>query len=473
MLSNKSIQDSYSAVPAVKNESTAPDMPLLASGRKKRWSHGSLFFSLFFFVPLIISRPLPIETWVLQTLGYLSFVILYIKAINQPVKTLPTYLLLMFLLSVACSFQNPGGATIIGFIAFIVGYYNSLKTGIMSIGVMMLVLVSLHITVFNNAHFLLSASLLNSLVLFGFGVMERKETLHSLKESQQAEALRVLSAIAEREYNSLKTGIMSIGVMMLVLVSLHITVFNNAHFLLSASLLNSLVLFGFGVMERKETLHSLKESQQAEALRVLSAIAERERIGRDLHDVAGHALSSISLKAQLADKLISKDKIEDAHREVKALAQLSQALLSDIRQAVSDIKQLSLSDEIAKDKSLLEENGFNVTTDIEGGAEARLSAKQESQLALIIKELTTNTLRYSNGNAVSLDLEVNEQTVKMTYKDHGVVENTASIKEGNGLMGIRERAASIHADVDISFLPHPIVRVQLTAEQALSHKASL
>ena len=140
---------------------------------------------------------------------------------------------------------------------------------------------------------------------------------------------------------------------------------------------------------------------------------------------------------------------------------------------MSDIKQLSLSDEIAKDKSLLEENGFNVTTDIEGGAEARLSAKQESQLALIIKELTTNTLRYSNGNAVSLGLEVNEQTVKMTYKDHGVVENTASIKEGNGLMGIRERAASIHADVDISFLPHPIVRVQLTAEQALSHKASL
>lgn len=195
MLSNKSIQDSNSAVPAVKNESTAPDMPLLASGRKKRWSHGSLFFSLFFFVPLIVSRPLPIETWVLQTLGYLSFVILYIKAINQPVKTLPTYLLFMFLLSVACSFQNPGGATIIGFIAFIVGYYNSLKTGIMSIGVMMWVLVSLHITVFNNAHFLLSASLLNSLVLFGFGVMERKETLHSLKESQQAEALRVLLSL--------------------------------------------------------------------------------------------------------------------------------------------------------------------------------------------------------------------------------------------------------------------------------------
>tara|TARA_Y100000310_G_C20659160_1_gene803677 strand:+ start:332 stop:1435 length:1104 start_codon:yes stop_codon:yes gene_type:complete len=333
-----------------KNE-MAPVMPLLGSGRKKRWSHGSLFFSLFFFVPLIISRPLPVETWIFQSAGYICFVTLYIKAIKQPAKTLPSYLLLMFLLSVACSFQNPGAATIVGFIAFIVGYYNSLRT-----------------------------------------------------------------------------GILTISTMMVLLTSLNFSVFDGAGFLLLASLLNSIVLFGFGVMERKETLHGLKESQQAEALRVLSAIAERERIGRDLHDVAGHALSSISLKAQLADKLISKDKIEEAHREVRALAQLSQSLLSDIRQAVSDIKQLSLCDEIAKDKALLEENGFTVITNIEDKVDARLSAKQESQLSLIIKELTTNTLRYSTGNTVSLNVEVNEQTVKVTYKDRGIIESNGSIK---------------------------------------------
>ncbi|TKB03200.1 histidine kinase [Alteromonas portus] len=412
MRSHNSMQNNVDAVPArhldegtanvgestnhVDDKDATQVMPLLGSGRKKRWSHGSLFFSLFFFVPLIISRPLPVEIWVLQTLGYLSFVTLYVKAISQPVKALPSYLLFMFLLSVGCSFQNPGGATIIGFIAFIVGYYNSVKT-----------------------------------------------------------------------------GLASISAMIIVLLTLNITMFESAHFLLAASIINSLVLFGFGVMERKETLHALKENQQAEALRVLSAIAERERIGRDLHDVAGHALSSISLKAQLADKLISKDKIEDAHREVKALAQLSQALLSDIRQAVSDIKQLSLSDEIAKDKSLLEENGFNVTTRIDGSAEQRLNTKQERQLALILKELTTNTLRYSKGSAVSLDLEVNSTTIKMTYKDDGVVENGASIKEGNGLMGIRERVASIYAEVDISFLPHPIVSIQLNVEQASSLKASV
>ena len=416
MRSHNSTQNNVDAVPArhsgegtakiskstnhLDEKDAAPVMPLLGSGRKKRWSHGSLFFSLFFFVPLIISRPLPIEVWVIQSLGYLSFIVLYIKAISQPVKALPSYLLSMFLLSVACSFQNPGGATIIGFIAFIVGYYNSIKT-----------------------------------------------------------------------------GLTSISIMMIVLLTLNITMFENAHFLLGASIINSLVLFGFGVMERKETLHGLKESQQAEALRVLSAIAERERIGRDLHDVAGHALSSISLKAQLADKLISKDKIDDAHREVKALAQLSQALLSDIRQAVSDIKQLSLADEIAKDKALLEENGFKVLTTIDDSALMQLTSKQERQLALIVKELTTNTLRYSKGKAVSLYLEldhnVNPQTLFMAYQDDGIVEDSGSIKEGNGLMGIRERAASINADVSILFHPHPAVSVKLILDNPSPEKVAL
>lgn len=368
---------------------TAPVMPLLASGRKKRWSMGSLFFSLFFFVPLVISRPLPVDTWVLQSAGYICFVGLYITAIHQPVKSLPTYLLLMFLLSVLCSFENPGAATIIGFIAFIVGYYNSIRT-----------------------------------------------------------------------------GLLSIGTMMLLLVSLHFTVFDDTNFLLSASLLNSIVLFGFGVMERKETLHSLKESEQAEALRILSAIAERERIGRDLHDVAGHALSAISLKAQLADKLLSKDKIEEAHREVRGLAQLSQSLLSDIRQAVSNIKQLSLRDEIAKDRALLEESGFTMSLTIDEGTEQRLDVTQEGQLALIIKELTTNTLRYSNGNAVCLSLELKNNYLVMTYKENGRVSDSASIREGNGITGIRERALSMNAEVDFNFLPHPHVTIQLPVSKS-------
>jgi two-component system sensor histidine kinase DesK len=215
-------------------------------------------------------------------------------------------------------------------------------------------------------------------------------------------------------------------------------------------------------MERKETLYQLKETKHAESMSVLSAIAERERIGRDLHDVAGHALSSIALKAQLADKLLSKNQVKLAQQEVKALAQLSQALLSDIRHAVSNIKHLSLQQEVAKNVALLEENHFNVAFSISNNVETLLTSAQETQLALILKELTTNTLRHSHGHNVTLDISCRDKNVMLRYCDLGADGvsngndgarsaqgkiNAKKLNEGNGLTGIRERAELISASV--------------------------
>ena len=258
-----------------------------------------------------------------------------------------------------------------------------------------------------------------------------------------------------------------IGVLLGIALSAYLFNLMDLYYIVPA-LITSIGLYFMGRAERRERQHRLSEQQSQQQIEQLAMVAERERIARDLHDLAGHSLSSIALKAELAEKLISNDQVTLAQNEIQQVATLSRELLSDIRQAVSDIKQLSLSDEIAKDKALLEENGFNVTTNIDSSAEVRLSAKQESQLALIIKELTTNTLRYSKGNAVSLGLEAIGKTVKMTYKDNGVVENSTPLKEGNGLMGIRERAASLRADVDISFSPTPVVTVQLNIEQTSS-----
>lgn len=358
-------------------------MPLLASGRKKRWSYSSLFFSLFFFVPILLSLPLPFTTLATQLLCYGLFVTLYIRAINQPLHVLPYYLSALLILGYATSFQNPGGAIIFGFVGFIVGYYYSLKKGVVFI-----------------------AGIATSLALLQY------------------------------------------------------LVFTGEGFYLLAATINSIVLFGFGAMERKETLYQLKETEHAESMSVLSAIAERERIGRDLHDVAGHALSSIALKAQLADKLLSKNQTELAQQEVRALAQLSQALLSDIRHAVSNIKHLSLQQEIAKNIALLEENDFHVKSDISKSIETMLTSTQETQLALIIKELTTNTLRHSKGKNVLFQLVSHAHSLVLHYEDIGkrpscnenssatkVDKRTKKIIEGNGLTGIRERASSINANV--------------------------
>lgn len=366
-------------------------MPLLASGRKKRWSYSSLFFSLFFFVPLILSTPLHATVWITQLLGYALFVALYIQAINKPVNRLPYFLTALIILGYALSFQNPGGAIIFGFVGFIIGYYYTLKKGIAFI-----------------------STLAVSLAL------------------------------------------------------LQLLVFKGEGFYLLAATINSVVLFGFGAMERKETLYQMKEAKHAESMRTLSAIAERERIGRDLHDVAGHALSSIALKAQLADKLLAKNEVSLAQQEVKALAQLSQSLLSDIRHAVSDIKHLTLSDEISKNIALLEENHFVVSARLAKNLETTLSSLQESQLALVVKELTTNTLRHSNGNKVSLEITYQEDAITLRYHDYGDTAAPQQLAEGNGLTGIRERADSIGAKVHFQHTPSVAFSCELTFPYQLS-----
>ena len=361
----------------------SPTMPLLASGRKKRWSYSSLFFSLFFFVPLILSLPLGNAVISFNVLAYTLFAITYLVAINKPQHQLPFYIAFILALGYITTYSNPGGAVFFGFVAFICGYYYAIRRSLL---IMFLVLVSLA-------------------------------------------ALQLLI---------IKT---------------------NDYFLLAAGI-NSVVLLGFGIMERKETLHQIKESQHAASLRTLSAIAERERIGRDLHDVAGHTLSSISLKAQLADKLLSKNNVELAQQEVRALAELSQSLLSEIRHAVSDIKQLSLTDEITKNKALLMEKDVSVNLYIDDDINQHISAMEETQLALIVKELFTNTLRYSNATYVTLSLKLLQvdtphPSYTLEYHDFGHLYNVNKIKEGNGLKGMRERAASINAQATMTFSSHP------------------
>jgi two-component system sensor histidine kinase DesK len=161
----------------------------------------------------------------------------------------------------------------------------------------------------------------------------------------------------------------------------------------------------------------------------LSAIAERERIGRDLHDLAGHALSSISLKAQLASKLLDKNKTAQAKEEIDQLATLSQSLLSDIRNAVSDIKSLSFLDELQKIESLLVDKNIELHKTIEKKVLSRLGPSQEANLTLIVKEALINVLRHSNATKVILQVFIQD--------DGNDIQN---IEESNGLIGMRERA---------------------------------
>ena len=151
------------------------------------------------------------------------------------------------------------------------------------------------------------------------------------------------------------------------------------------------------------------------------------------------------------------------------MAQLSQQLLSEIRQTVSGIKQLSLREEIAKNMAKLSEQGFDVMSDVVSDAvsdvdESRfthltpLTPLQETQLSLIIKEATTNILRHSKGNQVTLTLQCTNDILNLVIADNG---NSRCKTEGNGVQGIRERAELINATVEFQWGSPTVLTLQL------------
>ncbi|MCB1578953.1 MAG: sensor histidine kinase, partial [Xanthomonadales bacterium] len=117
-------------------------------------------------------------------------------------------------------------------------------------------------------------------------------------------------------------------------------------------------------------------------VRRLAALAERERIGRDLHDLLGHTLSLIALKSELAGKLLARDTAA-AHREIDEVSRVAREALSQVRDAVTGIRAAGLAAELASARQMLESDGVHFTYDL---GDTELRTEQETVLAMVVRE---------------------------------------------------------------------------------------
>jgi two-component system sensor histidine kinase DesK len=170
-----------------------------------------------------------------------------------------------------------------------------------------------------------------------------------------------------------------------------------------------------------------------EEIEHLAKVAERERIARDLHDVLGHTLSVITLKSELAGKLIDRDP-ERAGREIREVEQISRQALSDVRDAIRGYRSQGLAAELAQAKSTLETAGLTVQCD--AATTVKLPAVQESVLSLAVREAVTNVVRHAQAHTCRMRLEQENGSCRLEIHDDGRGSSSA---EGNGLRGMRER----------------------------------
>ena len=192
-------------------------------------------------------------------------------------------------------------------------------------------------------------------------------------------------------------------------------------------------------------------------VRRLAALAERERIGRDLHDLLGHTLSMVALKSDLAGRLLDRDPAA-ARNEIGEVSRVAREALAQVRRAVSGIRAAGIAAELAAAKLLLETDGvaFDYRFD-DGFAGNALPAGVEVALAMTVREAATNIQRHARAQRAeaSFGMDGGDAVLRITDDGRG-----GAIVPGNGLAGMRERLEGLHGSLRVDAGPGRGTRVE-------------
>ena len=185
--------------------------------------------------------------------------------------------------------------------------------------------------------------------------------------------------------------------------------------------------------ERMRQNARLRLSQ--EEVERLAAIAERERISRDLHDLLGHTLSTITLKSALAARLATSDP-KRAGQEMRDVESISRDGLDQVREAVRGYRTTGLAEEVAGVRQALGAADIAFEMALEP---VDLTPIQESALALALREGATNVLRHSGATRAQATVTANTDAVVLTLTDNGC----GGGRDGFGISGLRDRIGAL------------------------------
>jgi len=176
---------------------------------------------------------------------------------------------------------------------------------------------------------------------------------------------------------------------------------------------------------------------------------ERQRIARDLHDTLGQTLMMIKMKSELATKWVDKDP-EQAKQELNEIRDTSRTALKQVRELVSEMKFISLSDELEHAAKLLHTAGIELHIEAPENPPL-LSSVEETMLALCVREAMTNIIKHSEAKQCTVTLEFNERAYRIHIADDGVGIRGRS--GGNGFPSIMERMKTLGGSFVIAPLP--------------------
>ncbi|MCX4971628.1 sensor histidine kinase [Streptomyces sp. NBC_00620] len=278
----------------------------------------------------------------------------------------------------------------------------------------------------------------NAVVLGSLAVLAAQSTLLSLTLGREWLVLFVYVSIASGAALPLRLARWTIPATSALLTAIALAVPDGTAYL--AGLLIPAFLGGFamtGVRELVRTTIALREARATVAQ--LAANEERLRLARDLHDLLGHSLSLITLKSELAGRMLP-DHPDKAAQQVADIENVSRQALVDVREAVTGYRRPRLAGELAGTRVAL--TAADVIADLPDEPDlSGVPEESESALAWALREAVTNVVRHSGARRCVVGL-VRRQTLdgpvlELSVEDDG--SGGPGSGPGNGLTGLTER----------------------------------
>ncbi|AJE42353.1 sensor histidine kinase [Streptomyces nodosus] len=202
------------------------------------------------------------------------------------------------------------------------------------------------------------------------------------------------------------------------------------------------VLIGFAMTGVGQLVRTTVELRKARAtVAQLAANEERLRLARDLHDLLGHSLSLITLKSELAGRMLP-GRPDEAAQQVADIEQVSRQALVDVREAVTGYRRPRLASELAGAQVALTAAGVVADVPVEPDL-TEIPEESESALAWALREAVTNVVRHSGAGRCAVEV-LRRQTLdgpllELSVEDDG--SGGSGETPGNGLTGLAERLA--------------------------------
>jgi two-component system sensor histidine kinase DesK len=207
------------------------------------------------------------------------------------------------------------------------------------------------------------------------------------------------------------------------------------------TMIGAIVMTGILYSRARAREHAALSLTQDEVRR-LAAMAERERIGRDLHDLLGHTLSLVVLKSELAGKLIDRDR-DAARAQIREVESVAREALAQVREAVAGIRAAGLEAELASARLALLAAEVRLDQRV---VPLALEPDTEQVLALALREAITNIIRHAQARRVEVEVVEEGTQLRMMIADDG---RGGIEREGTGLSGMRERLLALGGRLEI------------------------